>query len=181
MRGIVLALWFLLAASAPAVVSEPSGTVQLENRDSVTVAIDDGGRALVSGREDAGDLSRFEAVAVWQLTNGAYGYPVGDNVAIIRSGEHGVPEPPPIAPGIVRLKLYHLGDTGTLLVVENGYSSGLAYRATMFGGEHQGPTDVCEVMPQRFSFEHWPYIIERLEISRMRLVPWIEGQRPRCE
>ena len=182
MRVLHLIAFALLLSAAPSEARRRSeGTVSLAPGESVTVAIDDGGRVHETARGPAPRLSPFEAAAVWNLTNGVYGNAIGPISAPIQVGEDGVPEPQPIAPGVVAIKLVSLGADSTLLVVENGYARGLAYRATMHVSGRARPTDVCEVMPGRFSFEHWPEPIARIDLSRLHLVRWVEGQTPVCE
>ncbi|HEX8655632.1 MAG TPA: hypothetical protein VF693_10465 [Allosphingosinicella sp.] len=176
-----LAIVSALSLAPPAAAERQSATVTLEAGESVVVTLDDGGRPHETARGAAPRLSRFEAAAVWNLTRGVYGEAVGPESARIVAGEDGVPVAPAIAPGAVRIKLVSLGPDSTLLVLENGYDRGLSYRATIAAPGEAVATDVCQVMPRRFSLEHWPYRITRLELSGFRLVPWIEGQDPICE
>jgi hypothetical protein len=55
------------------------------------------------------------------------------------------------------------------LVIANGYNYKFGYRALMRGKGRSVPTDVCEV-PQKFrGVEHWPYVIDELDLSDLRL------------
>jgi len=171
----------LLSLAAPAQAERRSPSVTIDAGESVVVTIDDGGRPHETARAAAPRLTRFEAAAVWNLTHGVYGEAVGPDSAPIVAGENGIPDAPPITPGTLRIKLVSLGPDSTLLVLENGYDRGLSYRATILAPGEATSTDVCQVMPRRYSLEHWPYRITRLELSGLRLVPWIEGQVPICE
>jgi hypothetical protein len=176
----------VIAAAASLAVPASAGprqrdTLPLRAGESVLVALDDGGRIQESVRGPAARLTRFEAAAVWNLTNGVYGEAVGPNSAPIVGGENGIPDAPQIPAGAIRIKLVALGRDSTLLVVENGYRSALSYRARIRSPGRSRATDVCEVMPERYGIEHWPYRIDRIDLAQLRLIPWVEGQRPRCE
>ena len=155
--------------------------IVLRAGETVQMTIDEGGQAAETARGSAPAMSRFEAAAAWHLTNGAYRDASGPNSAAVVPGELGIPEPPPVEDGQVSIKLFALGDAGTLLILENGYRGALQYRATIDTGGRSERTDVCQVLPSLYSFEHWPYAIERIALSDLRLVPWFEGQRPVCE
>lgn len=63
--------------------------------------------------------------------------------------------------GTLRFGLHARQDVGSLLKVENGQSSGLAYSGFVVryaGGQSRGPeaTSVCTVPPGSTTFEHWP-------------------------
>ena len=68
-----------------------------------------------------------------------------------------------------------------MLTLLNGYPSAFSYRAVMHGNGRAAPTDVCQVMPEKGGNEHWPYPIEQLDLSELRLEAWQDGQVPRCE
>jgi hypothetical protein len=59
----------------------------------------------------------------------------------------------------------------TILLIENGYASKLAYRAVMHINGRSAATDVCDVPPHLLGLEHWPYVIDELDISELRLLP----------
>jgi hypothetical protein len=47
-------------------------------------------------------------------------------------------------------------------------------------GEKSAPTDVCLVIPGKSSSEHWPFQLDRLDLSDMRLVAWKSGDEVSC-
>ena len=48
------------------------------------------------------------------------------------------------------------------------------------GGEDE-PTDVCAVLPMLRGYEHWPYPIDRIELTKLTLIPYRQGDNPTCE
>ena len=75
----------------------------------------------------------------------------------------------------MRVRFLSIAGQHSLLVIENGYDRAIAYRAQMIRGNEARPTDVCIVMPHKHGFEHWPFVIDRLEISEMHFVDWRIG------
>jgi hypothetical protein len=68
------------------------------------------------------------------------------------------------------------------LLIENGYSQAFRYRAIMIEpGESSQHTDVCIVLPALRALEHWPFALERIELSALRLAPWRDGDPIPCE
>lgn len=179
--SILASLAVLAPGAAPAEAGERDGVVTIAVGEAVTLTLDDGGRPHETARGPAPRLTPFEAAAVWNLTNRVYGEPLGAEFAPIQSGEDGVPEADPIAPGAIRIKFVSLERHGTTLLIRNGYPAGLAYRARIRVSGSARTTDVCEVLPRRVAIEHWPEPIEAIELSRLHFVPWIEGQTPICE
>ena len=86
----------------------------------------------------------------------------------------------PLIPGSLRFNLieYH-GEM--LLMIQNGMSQSFAYKARIGSGPNSMPTDVCQLLPQTRSFEHWPYKFEWIEITDVRPVAHVPGEPPRCE
>jgi hypothetical protein len=58
----------------------------------------------------------------------------------------------------------------TVLFFENGYGSALRYHAEMHSGDRSAVTDVCDVAPHTFGVEYWPYPLDKLDISDVKLV-----------
>jgi hypothetical protein len=89
--------------------------------------------------------------------------------------------PPPSVDGEVHIAFRRVpsldaskpGDS--LLVLTDGYKQSFRYRAVMHGKERSAATDVCEVLPGKSGTEYWPYVIEWLELSDLRLEPSTEG------
>ena len=81
----------------------------------------------------------------------------------------------------VRVQMFSIAGQHGMLVIENGQGRALVYRARITAHGRTAPTDVCVVLPGRRSFEHWPYVIERLELSNFRFIAWAPGRAPTCE
>ncbi len=174
---IAAALAFATAASTAA----EAKPVVLKPGKAVTLTVDDGGRAVETGRGAASALTPFEKAWVRQMTSGELDWAIGPNVAISTSDDERFPVPGPVEPAIVAVKLVPVGDGNMLLVIENGYSLGFKYRARLRRGDRATATDVCEVMAEKRGFEHWPYRFDSIEISDVTLIPWKEDQAPVCE
>lgn len=88
-----------------------------------------------------------------------------------------------IDPGLIRIRFGQVpGSDQVLLVIQNGYADAFAYRAVQHTARGASPTDVCWVLPNHRSFEHWPYVIDSLDLSNIRLYPWADpGARPPCQ
>jgi hypothetical protein len=78
----------------------------------------------------------------------------------------------PLEKDTIRLTFKQVpGTTWMILFVENGYDKKLQYKARMLKmGDTIEPTDVCEVMSGKPSFENWPYPFAEIMISDLRLV-----------
>ncbi|MGQ0590723.1 MAG: hypothetical protein ACT4N8_14555 [Sphingosinicella sp.] len=170
----ILAVIGLVAVPASAQTIPP---ISLVPGEAVTVRIDDGGRAGAPERGRA-EWSRFDAYAARQLA----GLPTPD-APVPEGMPIDAPEnlrPDPIPEGEVRVRLLTIADRHALLVVENGQGRAMAYRARMTVNGQTRHTDVCVVLPGLPSYEHWPHLIERLELSDFRFIPWPPGRRPTC-
>jgi hypothetical protein len=53
----------------------------------------------------------------------------------------------------------------TVLVIENGFPRSFLYRARIGRGSKSVVTDVCQVIPNKRGYEHWPYPIDWIEIT----------------
>jgi hypothetical protein len=92
-------------------------------------------------------------------------------------------EPPKPVPGQVRLTFRRVhGQSGdhSLLFLVNGYDLSFRYRAAMHSQGEVQPTDVCEVLAHRPMNEHWPFVIDQLDLTDLRLEPGPTGD-VRCE
>ena len=124
----------------------------------------------------AATWTRFDLVAARQLAGMtppdepmAEGIPINSDV-----------RPDPIPPGEVRIRFHSIADRHALLVVENGHGLALSYRARMTRDGRTRHTDVCVVLPNLPSYEHWPHPIERIELTDFRFIRWQEGRAPTC-
>ena len=176
--AIVAALWCLSAAGAAAQVRAVE-TVTLQRGQAAILQFDEGGGALLVGTSAAPPMTPFELSVARDFARGAFDHAVGDTAAEITSDKR--PEPEDVQPHMVRVKFVQIPDSDhTLLLIENGYGQGLRYRAVMrIDGEGER-TDVCLVMPNLRSLEHWPFRIDAIELSDFRLQPWRDGDPLPC-
>jgi hypothetical protein len=79
---------------------------------------------------------------------------------------------PDVAPGRIEIVFVVIGEKDSVLVMLNGYDQGLTYRATITARGRTAPTDVCLVIPGRRGYEHWPYAIEKIELTAFSLADW---------
>jgi hypothetical protein len=182
MSNVVAALLWALTTVATVDAADPEGGLILAAGERVEVRIEAEREVTPIARGEAGPLSEFEQAAVQIMTGGTYKFPTGDNLAMVNSSELGIPKPAPVAAGFVRIRFTPIKNGAeSLLILENGYDMALTYRARIHQGSRSKAADVCQVMPAKRGFEHWPYPIERIELFAIRLEPWQQGQRPRCE
>jgi hypothetical protein len=175
--GLLLAaLAALWPVQAPA--HEPSPAIRVAMGEAVTVEISNTGEA-VAGRRAQGGLSTAEAVSLRRLwtqdgryTGARYG---------VTAGKDGIPIPAPVTPGEVHLTLVQFPKGQSALVVKNGYDRALVYRARLHRGNRRSSATVCLVIPGKRGIEHWPFRIDAVEISEMRLEPWQRGNPILCK
>jgi hypothetical protein len=179
-RLLVLTGAMLIAALPAPAAAQAVGTIGLARGETVNFQIDDGGAAVLArGRADA--LSAYDQATLDLVRNADPKLATGANAIAITDGQLG-PSAPPIAPGAIRISFVAVRDGAeSLLILENGYDRGLAYRARITIRGRSQPTDVCVVIPGRRGHEFWPEPIERIELSGFRLQPWDESQPVHCE
>ena len=73
------------------------------------------------------------------------------------------------------------GGKESVLLIENGFPRSFMYRARIGRGEQWQPTDVCQILPEKRGYEHWPYEIDWIEIIEWHPVDYEPGQPLRCE
>lgn len=176
-------LQFAMALAASVLLASPAlaqsrASVTLEPGDAATFRLDPDGAATVSRQAGRAEWTPFDVAAARHLSGlpiPAQAVPFGTIV-----GADVLPPPPPIEPDVVRVKFLSIAGRHSLLVIENGYDRAIAYRARMTSGGQTRPTDVCFVIPRKHGFEHWPQVIDRLELSDMHFVPWREGDPIPC-
>ena len=78
----------------------------------------------------------------------------------------------PVVPGRIEIVFEVVEGKDTVLAIRNGYPQGLTYRARITRAGRSGPTDVCLVMPGKRGYEHWPYVIDKIELTELTLVDW---------
>ena len=191
MRKLLIALALMLAPGSPA-WAEENGLlgdvylVGLQPNLRIVLRIDAAGEGSFDP-DGATEMSAIDKDAL-QTMGVMYDDPAklaeatGANSVVIPS--NGV-DAPPLAADEIRLSMFSVterdGSPGTLLVLENGYDRALRYRASIVRGRDSEPTDVCTVRPRLRGYEHWPYRIDRLDLTGFALVPYREGSRPVCE
>jgi hypothetical protein len=173
--AMALAASVLLAAPA---VAQSGASVTLESGDAATFRLEPDGGATISQQRGRAEWTPFDAAAARHLS----GLPIPDQPVPFGTilGPDVLPQPPPIEPEMVRVKLLSIAGQHSLLVIENGYDRAIAYRARMGRGNQVRPTDVCFVIPHKHAFEHWPFAFDRLEIYDMHFVAWREGDPVSC-
>jgi len=179
MKLLALALAATLPAVTPTAGPVP---VKIQPGQMITLQVD-GNRTRVVAIGTAPPITPYEAEALGRMQAIELPANAGPQPAIpIRSAS----EPPAAVPGQIRLTFRRVpasrpgaGDHSLLLVV-NGYDLSFRYRATMHANGETQPTDVCEVTPRRSVTEHWPYVIDQLDLTDLRLEPRVEGPT-RCE
>jgi hypothetical protein len=161
---------------APAARGRPADGVAIATGEALEVRLDDS--TLSISARAAGELQDFEAAAAGGLWEGG-SYKVG--TIAVKPGQGGVPSAPAPAPDVIRFKLVSYPEGQSLLAVENGYDRALVYRARLVRGGRLSPTTVCLVQPGRRTLEHWPYRVDGLQLDRLRLVPWRQGDEIPCK
>jgi hypothetical protein len=184
MRKLLIALALMLAPGSPGWADEEGflGDVQLVAlQPNLRIVLRIGEAGEVSFAPDgATDMSAVDKDTLQDPAKLAEA--TGANSVVIPS--KGV-DAPPLAGDEIRISMFAVtepdGSPGTLLVLENGYDRALRYRANMVRGHSSQPTDVCTVLPRLRGYEHWPYRIDRLDLTGFALVPYRQGSRPVCE
>jgi hypothetical protein len=182
------ALLFLLCMMLPGgLAAQTVPAVSLVPGESVVLKVQDG-QWTVSERTAAGALSAFEKGVVAKLQATDIPPDAGVQPAVpVMEGDIDAPRDA-VSPGIIRITFRHVpgamrgqpGESHAVLSVDNGYDHSFFYRAMMHKEGKRSATDVCEVLPQMHGLEHWPYRIERLELSALKLEPYSGGD-PLCE
>jgi hypothetical protein len=175
-RLIVAAATLVGLAAGPARAAD---TISLQPGEAVTIVIDDGGRTNVEKGGAARPMSDEDKAMVRDLlVNHPEAF--GPRAAVITA--KGATPAPAVTRGEVHFSFMTFGEGNErLLIVENGYGRGLRYRAIMHRGGRAEPTDVCVVIPERRSYEHWSYPIDRIDLGGITLVPYRDGEVPTCE
>jgi len=185
-------LAILLGLSAPAPAADDDAFIEdvtfvgLTPGVAAFIRIDDAGGVAYAPAGEASlaevDRDALQQMAVQYEDPDLIARSSGPNAAMF--GARGS-KPRPVAQGVVRISLLAVkgrdGKPETLLVLENGYDQAMRYRATMTSGERSVVTDVCSVLPGLRGYEHWPYPIDRIDLSSIRLEPYRTGTPPICE
>ena len=150
-------------------------SIPLHPGETVTVRFE-GGKPIAEGTTPARPMTKYEAYILWRAQTQAVPPGVKEmppGFAFQGEGPSDAPHPsdgrlqitmrrvPGIAPG---------APDGTMLLLENGYASALRYRADMRSGNRLARTDVCDAVPHLLGLEYWPYVIDELDLSNLRLI-----------
>src|SRR4051794_40691286 len=167
----------IIAIGTPA-LAQNREPVTLAPEQAITLRLDESGATVA--REDAGRASwgPFELAVARQFSG--LPPPKGAAPAIGIPSDGSLPPAPPVQRDRLRLRFMSIAGQHSILILENGYERATVFRARIIRGSEARPTDVCLVMPMRFGFEHWPYPLDRIEISDIHLVPWRSGDPVPC-
>lgn len=165
-------------AALLSVAPQPANVVSIRAGEAITVEFD-GPRAVLVSRAPAAPMNAYQRGLLRRLQIQASQLPPGVQFVpperILRGEIEGSP---PTAPAnairitfrrVESLDRSKAGDS--VLTIENGTGQKFHYRAVMHGNGRSAPTDVCEILPDKPGMEHWPYVIEFLELWELRLQP----------
>lgn len=96
----------------------------------------------------------------------------------LQTGDRIDPELP--SPGEIRVRFYSIAGRYSLLVIGNGSGRPIAYEARITSGGRTVRTDVCVIPAGINGIEHWPYPIERIELTSFRPADWRPGSPVPC-
>jgi hypothetical protein len=170
----LLAAALALAAATPAAAQ----TITLAPEEAVTLRAD-GKDGLAVAERGRAEWTPFDLAVARNFLRGLYDRGIGPNS--VGTALPGMPAAPAIVPGQVRLRFLLIAGQQAELLIENGFDQALVYRASITLAGQTRRTDVCVVLPNNRSSEHWPDAIERIDLSDFELVPWQEGRAPTCE
>ena len=173
---IVACLLAALLSAAPA-AAQQSGSVRLAPGDAAVVRIT-AGTVSADVQRGAARWTPLDIAAARHLSGQA---PIDVPATTPQDlPADQMPPPPPIVPGEIRMRLHDIAGQHTMLIIENGYDRALIFHARMTSGDRSTATDVCLVVPNNRSFEHWPHPIDRLELSQLVQVDWRQGDPVPC-
>jgi len=167
---------FILIAMAAFLTALPATaqTISLRPGETVTLRFDNG-QAIVESAAAAEPIGEYDVYAVWRAES--QDVPPGIKTVpptFLGRGE-GPPDMPRPVPDRIQLTMRDVpgpvpaSPNHTVLIIANGYASKFGYRAAMHVSGRVSSTDVCELPPNMRGIEHWPYVIDELEISELRL------------
>lgn len=171
-----LAFFGLTLLAAPA-IAQPADTLRLAPGDAAVVRIENGAVAA-DVQQGQARWTPLDIAAARHLSGQAPIDVPATSPGALPADQ--MPEPPPIVPGEIRMRLHDIAGQHSLLIIENGYDRALVFHARMTIGDRTAPTDVCLVVPNNRSFEHWPERIDRLELSQLTQVEWRQGDPVPC-
>lgn len=152
-------------------------TLSVRAGESLRVSISDKGATVLS-RESAPSLSAFEAEGLANAQ--ALVVPPSAKTVPPVGLDQTNAAPPKIVTKQLQITFRNVpgvnaGTVHSFLTLENGYDHFVRYRAIMHRGDASRPSDVCDVLPGRTGFEHWPYKLNSVELSDFQLVDLAGG------
>jgi hypothetical protein len=181
-----LALLFAALVSPPA--EAPPADVQpiiIRSGESLAIEFRDN-KPVVVDRSPAAPMTAFETGMLRQVQAQEVPAGAGPQPAISMPKGTISAEPPKVAPDRIQLTFRRVpalraGDADhSFLTLLNGYGNSFRYRAAMHANGRITATDVCEILSQVPASEHWPYVIDQLDLTAAWLEPSEQG-RVRCE
>lgn len=166
MRTILMAIAAALGAVAPA-----HAQIALEPGQAMTLTIATGGDIQVTGVR-RGTVEPYDDAFLSQVDAQ---YKSGKEYSI----QH-MPDAPAITADQLDLRFVTIDGKATMLALANGYDDAIVYRAKITARGETKPTDVCLVMPAKRGYEHWPYVIDKIELSSFTHVAWKVGDPIPC-
>ena len=172
MKLIIAAATLLAFTGAPA----DAQTIALHAGETVTIRVLDG-NPIVESTAPAAAITAYESYALRRAQT--QDIPPGVKIiapTFLHDGE-GPPDPPRPQPGHIGLTMRRVTAVepgmpdNTELFIQNGYGSEFAYRAQLTRSGNSRPTDVCTVPANFLGLEHWPFVIDELKLSDLRLEP----------
>lgn len=164
----------ILAANSAAAEMRTPLKLRLEMGSQAVLSVDEKGSPRMEG-DRAEPLSAVELEMVQTMIRdhpGAF----GPKSAPLYSP--GMPNP---AANRIRFRFVPFAaGSQSLLIVENGISQSYMYKARIGRGDRSMITDVCQLVPEKRNVEHWPYQIDWIEISEVRVVSYEEGKPLLC-
>ena len=174
---ILLSLFGAILLAAPAAAQERTASVSLRPGDAAVVRIDNG-EVSADVQRGGAQWTPLDVAAARHLSGQAPIDAPATEPTVLPADR--MPEPPPVARGEIRLRVHDIAGRHTMLVIENGYDRALVFHAEMARDNRRRPTDVCLVVPNNRSFEHWPDQLDSLELSQLVLIDWREGDPVPC-
>ena len=164
----------ILAANSAAAETQAPFKLRLEMGSQAVLSVDEKGTPRTDGNR-AEPLSAVELEVVQTLIRD-HPDAFGPKSASLYS--RGMTSP---AANRIRFRLVPFAaGSQSVLIVENGLSQSYMYKARMGYGEKTIITDVCQLVPEKRNVEHWPYQIDWIEISEVRVVSYEEGKPLLC-
>lgn len=172
--AFVVPVLLMIAAAGPAA----DGKVEIARGEAVTLLL--GPDGIVERHRQRTELSGQERESTRMVREADPAEAQGPNAMAVTDKDVPGPEAP-VEEGLIRIRFAPYAQDESVLVIENGYGEALAYRAVIARGDHSERTDVCQILPHLRGLEHWPYPIDRIVLSDIRLEHIEPGTYPRCE